>query len=106
LQIIGGVRLQNLQSDVERIKAKQFSLRELKINNLLKEKQEESDRYIASLPSNEKCKYMTGISEIINLCNNPLNCKFKGEIYKSFASTPKKECLRERITRFERILEH
>ena len=102
----GGVRLQNLQSSIDRIRAKQLSLRELKINNLLKEKQEESDHYISSLSKEEKCEYMTGISEIINLCNNPLNCKFKGEIYKSFASTPRKECLRERIIRFEKILEH
>lgn len=91
---------------MDRIKAKQLSLRQLKINNLLKEKQEEFDHYISSLLKEEKCEYMTGIAGIINLCNNPLNCKFKGEIYKSFASTPKKECLRERIIRFEKILEH
>jgi hypothetical protein len=49
---------------------------------------------------------MTGISEIINLCNNNFNCKFKGEIYKSFTKNPKKECLRARIIRFEKMLEH
>lgn len=98
--------MQNLQSGIERIKAKQFALRELKINNLLKEKQEEFDHYISSLTKEENCEYMTGISGIINLCNNPLNCKFKGEVYRSFATTPRKECLRERILRFEKILEH
>lgn len=98
--------MQNLQSDIERIRAKQFALRELKINNLLKEKQEEFDHYISSLDKEENCEYMTGISGIINLCNNPLNCKFKGEVYRSFATTPRKECLRERILRFEKILEH
>lgn len=97
--------MQDLQSDIARIKAKQLSLRELKINNLLKEKQEEFDHYMSSLPEEKKCEYMTGVSEIINLCSNPLICKFKGEIYKSFASTPKKECLRERIIKFEKMLE-
>jgi len=101
----GGVRLENLQSTVDRIKAKQEAFRELKINNLLREKTpEDFERYINALSKEEKCKYMTGISEIINLCNNHFNCKFKGEIYKSFTSMPKKECLRERAIRFERIL--
>jgi len=90
---------------LERIKEKQHSFRQLRIEKLIKEKQEEFDQYINSLPKEEKCRYMTGISGIINLCNNPLNCKFKGEVYKSFASTPKKECLRERTVRFEKILE-
>ena len=94
------------QLDIDRIRAKQHSLRELKISNLLKEKEEEFERYMISLPREETCKHMTGISEIINLCNNPLNCRFKGEVYKSFASTPRKECMRERAIRFEKILEN
>lgn len=99
--------MQNLQSDIERIKAKQVAFRELKINNILKEKsQQEFDQYFNFLPKEAKCKYMSGISEIINLCSNNFNCKFKGEIYKSFTSKPKKECLRERITKFEKILEN
>lgn len=98
--------MQNLQSSIDRIKAKQSSFRELRINNLLNEKQEEFSHYINSLPKEDSCKYMTGISGIINLCNNPLDCKFKGEVYKSFASTPRKECSRERAIRFEKILEH
>lgn len=98
--------MQDLQSTLERIRAKQHSLRELKIQNLLHEKQEDSDHYINSLNTKETCQYMTGITGIINLCNNPLACKFKGEVYKSFTSAPKKECMRERTLRFERILEH
>ena len=98
--------MQDLQSTLERIRAKQHSFRELKINNLLKQKQEDFDHHINSLQRDEKCEYMTGISGIINLCNNPLSCKFKGEVYKSFATTARKECLRERTLRFERILEH
>lgn len=97
--------MQALKSDIERIKAKQLSLRQLKIDRLIKEKQEEFNHYIDSLSKEETCEYMTGISGIINLCNNPINCKFKGEVYKSFASTPKKECLRERMLRFEKMLE-
>jgi len=96
--------LQNLQSDIDRIKVKQLALRKLKI---LREKtQEDFEKYIDSLPTDLKCKYMTGISEIINLCNNNFQCKFKGEIYKSFTKNPKKECLRQRILRFEKMLEH
>ena len=96
-----------MQSDIDRIKAKQIAFNHLKVNNTLQAKsQEDSDTYIASLQREHKCKYMTGISEIINLCNNNFNCKFKGEIYKSFTKNPKKECLRARITRFEEMLEH
>ena len=98
--------MENLQDTVERIEAKQHSLRELQINNLLKQKQQEFEHYMDSLNREEKCQHMTGISGIINLCNNPLNCKFKGEVYKSFATTPRKECLREKMVRFERMLEH
>ncbi len=95
------------QSDIDRLKAKQQALRELKINNGLKDKpQDDLNLYIESLRKDERCRYMTGISEIINLCNNDLNCKFKGEVYKSFTKNPKKECLRARITRFEKMLEH
>jgi len=84
-----------------------MALKHLKVNNGLKDSsQEDLDLYIDSLPKEHKCRHMTGISEIINLCNNDLNCKFKGEIYKSFTKNPKKECLRERITRFEKMLEH
>ena len=96
----------DLQSSLERIKAKQHSFRELKIQNLLHEKQEGFSHYINSLSTDDKCQYMTGIIGIINICNNPLSCKFKGEVYKSFATTARKECLRERTLRFERILEH
>jgi len=99
--------LQNTQSDIERIKAKQIAFKNLKINNILKEKSQEAfNQYLNILSREEKCKYMTGISEIINLCNNNFNCKFKGEIYKSFTKNPRKECLRERILRFEKMLEH
>jgi len=91
----------------DRINAKQIAFNRLKINNTLQApSQEDSNNYINSLPREHKCKYMTGISEIINLCNNNFNCKFKGEIYKSFTKNPKKECLRARITRFEKMLEH
>ena len=102
----GGVRLQALQSDIDRIKAKQLALKQLKVNRILGKSQEDFNEYIDSLPKELKCKYMTGISEIINLCNNSLQCKFKGEIYKSFTKNPKKECLRQRILRFEEMLEH
>lgn len=120
--------MQNLQSDIDRlsfrkktnlektrggvserfdrIKAKQLALRQLKVNRILKEKsQEDFNQYINSLSKEQKCKYMTGISEIINLCNNNFQCKFKGEIYKSFTRNPKKECLRQRTLRFEKMLE-
>jgi hypothetical protein len=97
----------HLQSDIDRIKAKQLAFKRLKIDNILKDRsQEHFNRYFDLLSKEEKCKYMTGISEIINLCNNNFNCKFKGEVYKSFTRDPRRECLRERITRFEKMLEH
>lgn len=97
--------MQKLQSDIDRLKVKQLFLRQLKVNNGLKYiSQEDFDKYIHSLLRDQKCRHMTGISEIINLCNNELNCKFKGELYKSFTKNPKVECLRERIIRFERML--
>lgn len=99
--------MQNIQSDLDRIRAKQFALKKLKEkNNFTERTQSELDQYISSLSKGHKCRHMTGVSEIINLCNNNFNCKFKGEIYKSFTNNPKKECLRERILKFEKILEH
>ena len=99
--------MQNLQSDIDRIKAKQLAFRDLKLNNSIKNSSQENfNQYLDSLKKEHKCKYMTGISEIINLCTNNLNCKFKGELYKSFTKNPRKECLRERILRFEKMLEH
>ena len=99
--------MQNLQSDIDRIKAKQLAFRDLKLNNSIKNSSQENfNQYLDSLTKEHKCKYMTGISEIINLCTNNLNCKFKGELYKSFTKNPRKECLRERILRFEKMLEH
>jgi len=90
------------EASLERLKQKQKELKQLRLSHY----QEDLDKYISSLYRDEKCKYMTGISGIINLCNNNLNCKFKGEIYKSFTATPKKECLREKAVKFEKMLEH
>ena len=96
-----------MQSDIDRIRAKQLAFRDLKLNNSIKDSSQENfNQYFTSLTKEHKCKYMTGISEIINLCSNKFNCKFKGEIYKSFTKNPKKECLRERILKFEKMLEH
>lgn len=99
--------MQNLQSTIERIKAKQIAFKKQKIDDFLKHKsQEDSNQYIASLTKDQPCRHMTGISEIIHLCNNNFECKFKGEVYKSFTKNPKKECLRPRTLRFEKMLEH
>jgi len=94
------------QSDINRIKAKQLALKQLKVHRVLNKTPEDFENYINSLPKEQKCKYMTGISEIINLCNHNHECKFKGEVYKSFTKKPHKECLRPRILRFEKMLEH
>ena len=99
--------MDTIQNRIDRIKYKQASLRELKLKNSIKDKTpEEFDHYINSLSGEEKCKYMTGVSEIINLCNNKHECKFKGEIYKSFTSKPKKECSRERVIKYQKMLAH
>lgn len=99
--------MQKMQSDIERIKLKQLAFNHLKINKVLQtDSKGDFDKYMNSLSREHNCKYMTGISEIINLCNNEFNCKFKGEVYKSFTKNPKKECLRARIIRFEKMLEH
>ncbi|MBW2988863.1 hypothetical protein KY358_00940 [Candidatus Woesearchaeota archaeon] len=93
--------------DIERIRAKQLAFRELKAGRALDEQsKDEFTQYINSLPKDNVCRYMTGISGIINLCSSRFNCRFKGELYKSFTNDPKKECLRQRMLRFERMLEH
>lgn len=96
-----------LNSQLERIKDKQRSLRELKIKNSFgfsESNQDEFNRYIKSLPKDTPCKYSTGIHGIVNLCNNPkFECKYRGEIYKSLASIPKKECKRDKMAKIESL---
>jgi len=99
--------LNNTKVNLERIKRKQEEFRRNKLNHLIKETKEEFERYIRNLSVGEPCKYMTGISDIINLCNNSLfECEFKGEVYKSLTGAPRRECLREKITRLKKIIEH
>ena len=100
--------MQDFQASLERIKEKQEFLRRLKLENSLKEhSQEEFEHYIETLPFGQTCRYQSGIPEMINLCNNRnFHCKFKGEYYKSFTKTPKKECKREEMMKFIKILEH
>ena len=99
--------MKDLQSSIEKLRAKQLALRKLKLHHFTKEEsQQELNQYTNSLSKEDVCKYMTGISGIINLCNNHFECKFKGEVYKSFTKNPRKECLRARAVKFEKILEH
>jgi len=97
-----------LSSQLERIREKQRSLRELRIQNSFGFKentQEEFNRYIDNLPRDDPCKYATGIHGIVTLCNNPLfQCKYQGEPYQSLVKSPKRECKREKLAKIEGLL--
>jgi len=67
--------------------------------------QEEFDRYIKSLREHELCKYMTGISNIVSLCNFPsFHCKYRGKDSYGVSTNGKYECQRERIIKLSKLL--
>ncbi len=67
--------------------------------------QGEFDNYIKSLFDDEPCRYMTGIREIVSLCNNTLfNCKFRSKDNFNFRGKLKFECQREKILRIRRLV--
>ena len=95
-----------MEEQIQRIKDKQALFKEQK--RLFEEKvtnQEEFDRYISSLQEQEPCAFMTGIKEIVSLCNRPeFECRFRSNEFYSMGQNPKKECMRAKILRYERIL--
>lgn len=67
--------------------------------------EEEFDKYIKSLFDSESCKYMTGIKEIVSLCNNNLfSCKFRSRDNFNFRGRLKFECQREKILRLRKLV--
>lgn len=67
--------------------------------------QEEFDKYINSLFDSEQCKYMTGIRDIVSLCNNTLfNCKFRSKDNFNFRGRLKFECQREKTLRLRKLV--
>lgn len=67
--------------------------------------QEEFDRYINSLSDHEVCKYMTGIKDVISLCNYPtFYCKYRGKDRYGFSGSQKFECHREWIVKLRKLL--
>lgn len=67
--------------------------------------QGEFDKYMNSLYDNEVCKHMTGIKEIVSLCNNTLfECKFRSEDNFNFKGKLKFECQREKTLRLRRLV--
>ena len=95
-----------MDDQLERIKIKQALFREQK--RLFEEKltnQEEFERYLNSLIIDENCVFMSGIREIVSLCNDSsFNCKFRSDEYYSLGQSPKKECNRLKMLRYEKIL--
>lgn len=67
--------------------------------------QHEFDKYINSLYDSEICKYMTGIREIVSLCNNTLfECQFRSRDNFNFRGKFKFECQREKILRLKKLV--
>ena len=95
-----------MDDQIERIKQKQALFKEQK--RLFEEKittQEEFERYIASLHQTELCAFMTGIKEIVSVCNMPhFSCRFRSEELYSVGELKKKECRREKMLHYEMIL--
>ncbi len=71
-----------------------------------KEKTQDAfEKYISSLFDSELCKYMTGIKEIVSLCNNTLfECKFRSRDNFNFKGKLKFECQRERMIRLRKLV--
>lgn len=75
------------------------------INKRQETTQEEFDTYISALEDAETCKYMTGIKEIVNVCNFPLfKCRFRGDEVYSIGKIPKRECCREKMIKIKKML--
>ena len=67
--------------------------------------QEEFDKYVNSLFNSELCKYITGIENIISLCNNTLfECKFRNRDNFNFRGKLKFECQRERMLKLKELV--
>jgi len=67
--------------------------------------QEEFNSYINSLFDGDSCKYMTGIRDIVSLCNNTLfECRFRSRDQFSFSGKSKFECERERMLRLRSLV--
>lgn len=67
--------------------------------------QSEFDKYIRLLFDDELCKHMTGIKDIISLCNNNLfDCKFRSRDNFNFRGKLKFECLREKEIKLRKLL--
>ena len=92
-------------SSIERIKEKQKSLQRLKAANSLEERQNKFDAYIGDLPHDKCCEFMKSGSDIVQLCSNRLKCKYKGEMYSAFTEKPHPECKREKLIKFEDLLD-
>ena len=67
--------------------------------------QEDFDNYIRLLHDHEACKYMTGVGDIVSLCNFPsFKCQFRSKDKYGFSGSDKFECRREKIVRLRRLL--
>ena len=68
--------------------------------------QEEFDGYISELGNGDRCKYMTGIHDIMSLCNNILfKCKFRKDVKFHFKKNEMFECHRDSYLRLRKILQ-
>jgi len=75
------------------------------ITNKEEKRQPEFNKYIRSLFDDEPCKYMTGIRNIVSLCNNTLfNCEFRSRENFNYKGKLKFECQREKTIKLRRVL--
>lgn len=65
---------------------------------------EQFDKYIKTLFDGEQCKYMTGIKDVVALCNhNIFDCSFRSRDNFNFHGKLKFECLREKTLNLKRL---
>jgi hypothetical protein len=92
-----------LQRRLERIQKKQDALWKQKKLDALGD-QKHFDAYLGKLDVDMPCRFTKEVAGVVDLCQNALACKYKGELFASFSSEPKPECKRTQLIKFEDIL--
>ena len=98
----------NFSSEEKKEKLERFRYfkdRLAKITGKPEKTQGEFNEYIKNLPSSLHCKYMTGIKEILSLCNNNLfECRFRSEHNFKIQGKLKFECQRKKMLELKNLL--
>ncbi|MBI2139912.1 hypothetical protein HYU14_03235 [Candidatus Woesearchaeota archaeon] len=99
--------MEHIQLRLERIRAKQEDIRELKEKIAVQQESiEDFKLYISTLPHDQDCRHMAAIGGVFNLCTNHLPCRFQGERFLAGGKEEKPECLRAKMLKFEDVLRH